>query len=115
MQISLAGLDLAWMRVAVVGRAALQTLTMHTSLASHPDLGQQLSSSLPAAPTNGSPIRSSLAPGRLADEHQLGIRVARAKNDIGARVVQRAADAPRSFGIDLLELIAALGGGGHGL
>ena len=43
-------------------------------------------SSCPARPTNGSPWRSSSAPGRLADEHQVGVGVAGAEDGLGPRL-----------------------------
>ena len=44
-----------------------------------------MSSSRPAWPTNGRPCLSSFAPGRLADEHQVGVGVARAEDHLRPR------------------------------
>ena len=63
----------------------------------------------PPGPTNGTPCLSSLAPGRLADEHQVGVRVARAEDDgLAGRGELRAARADRRLPVDGLELLAAL-------
>ena len=53
------------------------------------------SSSFPAWPTNGSPCLSSWKPGRLADEHQVGVRVAAAEHDLRAALREAAARARR--------------------
>ena len=60
-------------------------------------------SSCPAAPTNGSPCLSSWKPGRLADEHQVGVGVADAEDHLGAPLRQPAPRAGGRLGRDLGE------------
>ena len=76
--------------IAVARRPALEHVRDEALLALQPDLGSSLSSSLPAWPTNGLPCLSSWKPGRLADEHQVGVGVAGAEHDRGAPLGQRA-------------------------
>ena len=54
---------------------------MNTSPRDRPTSSSSWSSSWPARPTKGSPGRSSCWPGRLADEHQVGVGVPVAEND----------------------------------
>ena len=82
---------------------------MKTSARVSPISPSSRSSSLPACPTNGRPCSSSFAPGRLADEHQVGVGVARAEDDGGAgRGELRAARAVPRLVVDGLERVAAL-------
>ena len=115
-QVVLAVVDLLRQRVAVAGRPALEDVgDEDVARASRPISPSSWSSSLPAWPTNGRPCLSSLAPGRLADEHQVGVGVARAEDDgLAGRGELRAARADRRLPADGLELLAALLRAGHG-
>ena len=55
-------------------------LQIKTSARESPISPRSLSSSFPAWPTKGRPCLSSLAPGRLANEHQVGVGVAGAED-----------------------------------
>ena len=71
---------------------------MNTSSRLSPISPRSSSSSCPARPTNGRPWRSSSAPGRLADEHQVGVGVAGAEDDLGpglARAGRACSPTPR--------------------
>ena len=75
------------------GGRHFRTFAMKTSSRVRPIPARSLPSSCPAAPTNGTPCLSSWKPGRLADEHQVGGRRARAEHDLRAGLRERAARA----------------------
>ena len=82
---------------------------MKTSGRVRPISSSSVSSSLPARPTKGSPCSSSLAPGGLADEHEVGVGVAGAEHDaLAGRGQLAAARADPRLGEHLLEGLAAL-------
>ena len=82
---------------------------MNTSPRVSPISASSLSSSLPACPTNGRPCLSSLRAGRLADEHEVGVGVARPEDDGRAgRGELGAARAAPGLLEDGLERLAAL-------
>ena len=86
--------DLRRRRVAVVRRAALEDVGDEDVLARDPDLRRAAgSAACPARPTNGTPSRSSSAPGRLADEQEVRVGVPGAEDDLraGLREVRAAA------------------------
>jgi hypothetical protein len=97
------GLDLVLLRIAVAGRAALQhvrdvdLLAGQTDLAEHP--GEQLS--------RGADERLALLilvhPRRLADEQQVGVRIAHTEHHLGAAVREAALRAGRRLEGDLGE------------
>ena len=63
-----------------------------------------LLSNCPARPTKGSPCVSSSAPGAFADEHQIGVRIADAEDDLLASLlVKLAAGAVADIFADELE------------
>ena len=76
-EVRLAGLDLVRLRVAVPGRPALEDVRDVDVVARQADPVEQLVEQLARpAPTNGTPCWSSWKPGRLADEHQVGVGIA---------------------------------------
>ena len=60
-------------------------------------------SSCPARPTNGSALQILVAPRALADEHQVGVRIADAEDDVGAAAAQLAALAVADLGAQRVE------------
>ena len=114
-QVVLAVVDLLRQRIAVAGRPAFQDVGTKTSGARQPDLAEQLCpAACPAWPTNGTPCLSSLAPGGLADEHQVGVGVAGAEDHgLAGRGELRAARARRRLPVDGLQLLAAFLRAGH--
>ena len=57
---------------------------MNTSLALQADLVQQLVQQLPGPAHERDPLQILVAPGRLADEHQVGVGVAGPEDELGA-------------------------------
>jgi hypothetical protein len=82
----LAALDLDRMRVAVAGRPAAQHVGDEDLVAGQPDLAQQRVEQLSGLADERQALLVLVAPGRLADEHQVGVRVARAEDDRVARL-----------------------------
>ena len=64
------------------GGRHLSTFATNTSARVRPIPASSLSSSFPAWPTNGHALLVLVEAGRLADEHQVGLRVARAEHDL---------------------------------
>ena len=85
-QVGAAGLDLDRLRVAVAGRPAHQHVGDEDLVALEPDPLEQLGQQ----PTGPAHERQSLAillgPRRLAHEHQVGVGVAGAEDDLGPRL-----------------------------
>ena len=108
-QVGLAGLDLLGLRVAVARRPALEDVR-DEHVGARPARPRRAAgrAACPARPTNGSPCRSSCWPGRLADEHQVGVGVAGAEDHLGAALVQRAACAAASLPVEVDQGLAAL-------
>ena len=115
-QVVLAGVDLLRQRVAVPGRPALERrwprrrptrvrpISPSSVLQQPPGLADERQALLVLVRARG-----------LADEHQLGVRVARAEDDRGpGRGELGAACAGRRLLPDGLELLAPVGCGGHG-
>src|SRR4051794_8632171 len=74
-----------------------------------PDLAQQLVEQLARLAHERHALLVLVGPGRLADEHQVGVRVARAEDDgLPRRGQLRAAGTARRLPVDGLELLAAL-------
>ena len=90
-EVRLAGLDLLGLRVAVARRPALQDVAHVDVLARQPDAGEQLAEQLPGGADERHALLVLVEARRLADEHQLGGRRARAEDDLGAGLGERAA------------------------
>ncbi len=89
-EVGLAGLDLKGWGSRLPGGRLFSTLAMKTSSRESPISSSIWLSSWPARPTKGKPLPVLFGPGRLADEHQVGVGVAGAENGLGPRLVQRA-------------------------
>ena len=81
---------------------------MKTSLAGEADLLEQLVQQLPGAADERQTLLVLVHAGRLADEHQVGVRVARSEHHLGAGLEERAALAGGCLPVQLDELGAAL-------
>ncbi len=112
-QVVLAGRDLVRVGVAVVGRPAFQGVRDEHVAARQPDLAEQLVEQLPGLPDEREPHAVLVGPGRLADEHQVGIGVAGAEHDRGPGAVEGAADAAPGLLVDDLQGLSALCGSPH--
>ena len=86
----------------------MRQLLMNTSLRSRPISPSSWSSSLPAGPTNGRPCSSSWAPGRLAHEHEVRVRVPGPEHELRAARLQRAVVVVAEVVVELDQLRAAL-------
>src|SRR5205085_4579023 len=104
----LARFDLARLRVAVAGRPAFDDVRHEHLPAVQPDLAQQLVQQLPGLAHEGQALTVLVGPRRLADEHEVRVRVAVAEHHRGAAVGQRAARALPGLEPDLLERLAPL-------
>ncbi len=83
---------------------------MNTSAARHPDLLEQLLEQLPGATDERHALFVLAGPGRLSDEHQIGVRVAGPEHDRPARRRElRAAHAAPSLREQELERLTPLG------
>ena len=92
-EVRLAGLDLLGLWVPVPGRPALEHVRDVDVAASEPDPVQQRLEQLPRLPDEGDAVLVLVEAGCLADEHQLGVRIAGAEDDLGPRRRERAAGA----------------------
>jgi hypothetical protein len=111
---ALARLDLGGLRVPISGRAALQDVGDEHLPPLQADLAQQAVEELAGLADEGQAHPVLVGAGRLADEHQVGVRVARPEHHVGARLRQRAAPAvARLFEVDRLQRLAALGSRRH--
>ena len=90
-EMRLAGLDLLRLRVAVARRPALEDVRDVDVLAREADAREQLASSFPAAPTNGTPCLSSWKPGASPTNIRSAVGRARAEDDLRPRRGERAA------------------------
>src|SRR5580693_4869190 len=81
-------LKLYGQRIAVAGWATLERVRDEHIGALEPDLLQQRVEQFPGAPHEREPTLVLARPGRLPDEHQLGIRVAGAEHHVLARRCQ---------------------------
>ena len=79
-------------------------------VAAEADALEQLAEELARAADERQPGAVLLGAGRLADEHQVGVRVAGAEHDLGAGLRERAARAGRGLAVDLDQALAALRG-----
>ena len=97
-QMALAGLDLVRHGVAVSGRAALDHVCDVHVLAGHADPPEQLVEELPGLADERVALLVLVEAGRLADEHQLGLRAPHAEDDLGASLGKAAARAAGDLG-----------------
>ncbi len=115
-QVLLAVLDLDRLGVAVGRRPALQGVGDEHLRARHPDLAEQLLEQFPGGAHERQPLLVLARAGRLADEHQLGVGVARAEHDRLTRRCQLgAARTGLRLGVERLQCLASLGGRGLAL
>ncbi len=112
---ALARLDLVRLRVAVAGRAALEHVRDVDVAALEPDLREQLLEQLPGLADERETLLVLVEAGRLADEHEVGARVARPEHHLRAPLRKAAARAARNGVGVRLELVDVLDGNGtHG-
>ena len=110
-QVRRAGRDLVGLRVAIVGRPALDDVRDEHVLATPADVREELDQQV-AGPTDERPALAVLVEARaLADEHDLGLGVALARDRAGPRRVQPAVRADPDLRGDGLERCTALGFG----
>ena len=84
------------------------TFVIHTSSRVIPIPSRSSVSSPPARPDEREPLAVLLGAGGLAHEHQVGVGVARAEDDVGPGLRERAELAHGSFAVHLDEALAAL-------
>src|SRR5207247_2471900 len=97
-QVALAGLDLLWHRVAVPRGPALDHVRDVDVLPGHADSAEELVEELPSLADERVALLVLVEAGRLADEHQLGLGVAHAEDDLGAALGKAAARAAGNLG-----------------
>jgi len=91
-------LDLVRHRIAVPGRPALDHVRDVHVVAGHADPTQELVQELPRLADERVALLVFVEARRLADEHQLGLRVANAEDDLGAALGETAARAAGDLG-----------------
>ena len=96
-QVRLAGLDLVGLRVAVPGRPALEHVGDVDLGALEADAGEQLVEQLPGLTDERDALLVLVEAGRLADEHQVGVRIPDAEDDLRASLGEPAAGAARDL------------------
>src|SRR5436190_7775537 len=106
----LARLDLVLLRVAVAGWAALEDIRDVDVLAPELYAGQQPLEQLPRLADEGDALLVLVEAGSLADEHQVGARVARAEDDLRPPLREPAARAARGRRTIRLERLHASDG-----
>jgi hypothetical protein len=107
-QEGLAGVDLVGLRVAVARRPRLEHVRDEDVLARQADLLEQLVEQLAGAADERQALLVLVHAGRLADEHQVRVGVARPEHHPRPGLRQRAAGAHRRLPVQLDELSAAL-------
>src|SRR5215217_1827203 len=107
-QVRLAGVDLVELRVAVAGRAALEDVGDEHVGPLEPDLAEQLVEQLAGPADEREPLEVLLLAGGFADEHQVGVGVARPEHHPGAALVQRAAGTATGLLVERHEGLATL-------
>src|SRR5688572_30285272 len=83
-------LDLLRERVAVPGRPAHEAVVDEHVLTVEPDLSEELVEELPRRAHEGEALEVLLGARRLADEHDVGVRVPRSEHEPGASGFERA-------------------------
>ena len=82
-EVALAGLDLVGLGIAVARRPAFEHVRHIDAVAVEADPGQQLVEQLARLADEGLALLVLVESRRLADEHQIGARVADAEDDLG--------------------------------
>jgi hypothetical protein len=103
-----AGVDLVGLGIAVAGRARLQHVGDEDVVAGEADLLQELVQELPGPAHERQALLVLVHAGRLTDEHQVGVRVARSEHHLRPGLEERTALAGRRLPVQLDELGAAL-------
>ena len=101
---ALTGLDLVWHRVAVPWGPALDHVRDVHVRTGHADPAEELVEELPRLADERIALLVLVEARRLADEHQLRVRVADAEDDLRAPFVETAARAPCDLSREGLEL-----------
>jgi len=112
-QIVLTGRELVRVRVAVVRRPAFERIRNKHIFPVHSDLAEQPVEQLPGLADERQPHPVLVGPGRLPDEHQVGVGVAGPEHDGRPGFMQGARDAISSLVVDALQQLAALDGAPH--
>jgi len=86
-QVGPAGVELVRLRVTVARRSALEGVADKHVLPRQPDLPQELVEQLAGAAYERQALEVLVMAGRLADEHQVGVRVAVSEDHIGTPLV----------------------------
>ncbi len=114
-EVALAGLDLVGLRVAVPGRPALQDVRYVHVGTGHPDLREQLLEQLARLADERQPLPVLVEARRLADEHQVGVRIAGAEHHLCTALREPAARAAGDgLGIALQVVCVLDRNGAHG-
>src|SRR3954470_18965952 len=114
-QVRHALLDLLGQRIAVPGRAALEDVRHKDLAPRQADLAEQGVEELPGAPHERLALLVLGGAGGLADEHQVGVGVAHAEDDVRSRPRERAAVLVVQLAVELDQIGAAfLGWAPHG-
>ncbi len=103
-----AGLNLLRLRVAIVRRPAFDGVHDIDLIAIQTEGGEHAIQKLSGASDKGQSLAVLLLAGRLADEHEIRMRVAAAEHDMGAAVGQRTAAAVGGLPRQLLQPSAGL-------
>ena len=109
-EVALARLDLVRLRVAVAGRPALEDVRDVDVAARHPDLREQLLEQLPGLADERQALLVLVEARRLADEHQVGVRIAGAEHDLRPPLREPAAGAAGDgigVGLELVDVLDA--------
>ena len=83
-EMALAGFDLVGQWIAVSRRAAFENVDDIDVVTRKPDVGEQLVEQLACRADERDALLVLVEAGSLADEHQIGVRVARAEHDLRA-------------------------------
>src|SRR5919197_5697465 len=97
---ALARLDLVRRGVPVPGRAAFQDVRYVHVRAGEADAAQERVEQLPRLADEGLALFVLVEPRRLADEHQIGVRVANAEHDLRSRLGEPALRTARDLGAE---------------
>ena len=97
-EVRLAGGDLGLERIAILRRPALEHVREIDRLRREPDSGEQPRQQLPCLPGERQPALVLVVAGRLADDHQLGVGVAGAEDDLAPRLGEATPHAPGGLG-----------------
>jgi len=112
-QVVLARGDLVRVRVAVARRAAFEHVGHKHIFPVHCELTEQRVEQLPRLSDERETHPVLVGPRRLADEHQVGVRVPGTEHDRRAGLVERARDALTRLLVDGLQQLAPVCGAPH--